>query len=420
MSYPCPRRAVALVIAVAAVLGPFGSRLEAAVVVLANRASQPVRCEVAGLSGPLAYTIARGDLVCVPVSGQSESQIAFESDGNAVGYHLDPNSCYYFFDTAHGGLNLQKIGYSDAEDTPPLVDAPATQWEKADKKLPRLAKIPVKLLVDDEERMTTEAWQDRLRKRLEMASGIFERTCRIRFEIVAFDTWDSDDRITDFTRSMVEFEAEVPPAPARLVIGFTSQYSPMTGPTKVGGTRAAFYPYVMVREWAQHYTEAERLEMLVHELGHYLGAVHSPETTSVMRPVLGDRQARLRSFRIGFDPLNALAIYLVGEEYRIRGNIRRLLELSPTTRLQLRTIYQEIGRSIPDDPAPPQYIQLLGNLPAAGHHAGLRPVLPKAAPPAAADAANSPDATSQSAPSGAAATRPAGMLLRPTRANPGR
>jgi hypothetical protein len=411
---------MALVIAVATALGGLTSRSTAAVVVLANRASQPVRCEVAGVSGPLAYTIARGDLVCVPVSGQAESQIAFDSDGNAVGYHLDPNSCYYFFDTTHGGLNLQKIGYSDAGDTPPLIDAPATQWEKAGKKLPRLAKIPVKILVDDEERMVTEAWQERLRQRLEMASAIFERTCRIRFEIVAYDTWDSDDRITDFTRSMVEFEAEVPPAPARLVIGFTSQYSPMTGPTKVGGTRAAFYPYVMVREWAQHYTEAERLEMLVHELGHYLGAVHSPETTSVMRPILGDRQARLKSFRVGFDPLNALAIYLVGEEYRIRGNIRRLVELSPTTRLQLRTIYQEIGRSIPEDPAPPQYIQLLGNLPAAGHHAGLRPVVPEGSEPASADASRSQEAASPDAPAGASTTSPSGLLLRPTRAAPGK
>ncbi|MGD9648791.1 MAG: M12 family metallo-peptidase [Pirellulales bacterium] len=370
---------MALLIAVAWGLGWGGMRTRAAVVVLSNRASEPVRCEVAGLSGPQAYTIARGDLVCVSVSGQQESQIAFASDGKAVGYHLDANACYYFFDTSLGGINLQKIGYSDAADPPPLAEAPATQWEIAGKQLPGLAKIPVKILVDDEERMVAKAWQERLRKRVEAASAIFERICRIRFEVVAYDTWDSDDRISDFNRSMVEFEAEVPPAPARLVIGFTSQYSPMNGQTKVGGTRAAFYPYVLVREWSQHYTEAERLEMLVHELGHYLGAVHSPETTSVMRPVLGDRQARLRSFRIGLDPLNALAIHLVGEEYRIRGNVRRLIELSPVTRLQLRSIYQEIGRAIPNDPAPPQYISLLGNLPTPRRHTGMRAVLPESA-----------------------------------------
>ncbi|MBX9790102.1 MAG: hypothetical protein K2Y37_14390 [Pirellulales bacterium] len=378
MPYSRQPRATTLGIVIAVVLAWGCSYARAAVVVLANRASQPVRCEITSLAGPQEHTIARGDLICVPVSARDESRIAFEADGSAVGYHLDPNACYYFFDTSLGGLNLQKIGYSEEASTPPLDDAPATQWEKVGKKLPRVSKIPVKLLADDEERMVAKAWQDRLRARLEAASAIFERTCRIRFEVVAFDTWDSDDRITDFNRSMVEFEAEVPPAPARLVIGFTSQYSPMTGQTKVGGTRAAFYPYVLVREWSQHYTEAERLEMLVHELGHYLGAVHSPETTSVMRPVLGDRQARLRSFRIGFDPLNALAMYLVGEEYRIRGNIRRLIELSPATRLQLRSIYQEIGRAIPNDPASAQYISLLGNLPAATQHTGLRPVVPEA------------------------------------------
>ena len=40
-----------------------------------------------------------------------------------------------------------------------------------------------------------------------------------------------------------------------------------------------------------------------HELGHFLGSVHSPEADSVMRPVLGDRQSRSVKFRVGFDPV---------------------------------------------------------------------------------------------------------------------
>ena len=44
--------------------------------------------------------------------------------------------------------------------------------------------------------------------------------------------------------------------------------------------------------------------MLVHELGHFLGAVHSAESRSVMRPNIGDRQERVRSFHIGFDAPN--------------------------------------------------------------------------------------------------------------------
>ena len=65
-------------------------------------------------------------------------------------------------------------------------------------------------------------------------------------------------------------------------------------------------------------SEAERLEILVHELGHFLGAVHTADGNSVMRPALGDRRARGRSFRIGFDAPNTLAMNLVADELRSR------------------------------------------------------------------------------------------------------
>jgi hypothetical protein len=217
-------------------------------------------------------------------------------------------------------------------------------------------------MVDDDEKRSREKWEAVLRARMERASAIFERTCRIRFEVVEVGTWISDNRIQDFNRSMAEFEHKVLPNPARLVVGFTSQYEAAIGPTKLGGTRAAFYPYILIREWSRFYSEPERLEVLVHELGHYLGAVHSPEATSAMRPVLGDRQARLKSFQVGIDPVNALALYLIGEEYRARGNIRKLTELSLPTRRKLYNIYGEINQTAPHDPAAQQYMSLLGDL----------------------------------------------------------
>ena len=77
------------------------------------------------------------------------------------------------------------------------------------------------------------------------------------------------------------------------------------------------------------------------ELGHFLGAAHSPEFNSAMRPVLGDGRARARAFRLGIDPANTLAIYLVAEEYRLR-NVARVSQLSLGTRVRLQQIYRTL------------------------------------------------------------------------------
>jgi len=113
-----------------------------------------------------------------------------------------------------------------------------------------------------------------------------------------------------------------------------------------------------MREWSQHFSEPERLEILLHELGHIFGAVHSPEQDSVMRPVLGDRLSRAAKFRIGFDPVNTLAMCLVSEQLAERPGTR-LADLSPDCRLRLAAIYGELAKALPDDPAAGQYLKLL-------------------------------------------------------------
>ena len=53
-------------------------------------------------------------------------------------------------------------------------------------------------------------------------------------------------------------------------------------------------------------SEAERLEFLVHELGHYFGASHSPEREQRDAAGAGRQSGRPIGFRIRFDPVNAL------------------------------------------------------------------------------------------------------------------
>jgi hypothetical protein len=114
-------------------------------------------------------------------------------------------------------------------------------------------------------------------------------------------------------------------------------------------------------------SEPEREEVLLHEVGHYLGAVHSPDPVSVMRPVLADNQAIRTNFRIGFDPVNMLLINLVAEEVRER-RVTSTSELTAGTRLRLGQIYAKLADAIPDDTSARQYqfqVGMVGDTPLA-------------------------------------------------------
>src|SRR5262249_19165218 len=157
-------------------------------------------------------------------------------------------------------------------------------------------------LVDDDEPTARRVWEERLRKRLRAASDIIEKHCRVRFEVAAVETWESDNKLTEFKELHEEFERKVKPGPARLAIGFTSQLPHPQGYTDLGTTRCVLHTHILIREWYPR-SEPERLEVLVHELGHFLGASHSAEGDSVLRPRLADGKALASSFRIRFDPL---------------------------------------------------------------------------------------------------------------------
>ena len=122
-------------------------------------------------------------------------------------------------------------------------------------------------------------------KRVAEASTILEAQVRMRLEVVGVQTWKSNNRTTKFIESLSEFEKAVDPFPGRLVIGFTSQYHVPKGRVHLGGTRGPLHTHILIREWSKHVGESERLELLVHELGHYFGSAHSPEKASVMRPI---------------------------------------------------------------------------------------------------------------------------------------
>jgi hypothetical protein len=83
-----------------------------------------------------------------------------------------------------------------------------------------------------------------------------------------------------------------------------------------------------------------------------------------MRPALADRKSINRSFRIGFDPVNTLAMNLVAEGLE-HGDLRRLSQLPREQQQMLERIYGTLAAAQPSDPAAPRLRSLLLERPLA-------------------------------------------------------
>jgi hypothetical protein len=321
------------------------------VAILANNTDSRVNFSIINEQGEQQpYILDRTDVI--PIPADEQVGVVFKAEGTLRRYLLQPNVIHYFVETDKS-LDLRTL----------VLPAPADEDPKLPPPKPRAVKfatyvIPVKILVDDDQPAVERIWERELRDRVEAASEIFEHHCGIRFEVKAVETWVSDNDITDFQMSLREFETKVNPAPAQVAIGFTSQYAIQQGLTHMGGTRGPLHSHILIREWSQYVTQSERLEILVHELGHFLGASHSADLDSVMRPKLGDRRSHASSFRIGFDPLNTLAMNLIADELRAR-KYHGFSLMSVDTRRQLQRIYLALEKDLPNDPAAALYINML-------------------------------------------------------------
>ncbi len=218
--------------------------------------------------------------------------------------------------------------------------------------------ISVRIFIDEEEPRIERLWQETLARRLDAASTILSQYSNIRFSCTKFSQWDSDDMTTDFDESLKEFEREAKPEPAELSIGFTSQYRLQRGRSNLGGTRGPMRKHILIREGAPNIQEVERLEVLVHELAHYLGAAHSGDLNSVMRPVLGDGKSRARAFQIRLDQSNAKIVQLISTEMATR-HINNMHALTLPTRTAIREQYLLLAKENPEDPVAKMYASLM-------------------------------------------------------------
>lgn len=328
--------------AMSLVLLPSGATADVAVI--ANRIPRRVPLQVTlQKTTPWQVTLSPGE--SRPIFCDQPVEIAFDSRAGVLSYKLETSAAYFIGSKQDGTIDLQQIGLGETPSSLMSKNLPGSAA------MTPAATIPVKILVDDEELTRQFVWEPRLRKRVEAASEILHRHAMVKLEVVAVDRWVTDNTVHNFNQALTEFEQAVDPGPAELAIGFSSQYQAITGRVHLGGTHGPLRPHILIREWSQHVSENEKLELLVHELGHYLGAGHSPEPDSVMRPVLGDRQSRRTGFVVRFDPVNTLVISMVGEEIR-RRRVSRFAHISDGTKLRLNQIYNVLGEATPADVAP--------------------------------------------------------------------
>lgn len=320
---------------------------DAAVVVLTNHTPKEITVEVASANGSSEIRrIAPAD--SKPFFSTSQLTVGY---GTGTGRRIErvaADSVYRFVTLragGHSGTQLRRIGLAGEVAAAPNAAAWQTGAGAAN------APVRVLLCVDEEEPLRDSLWQARLAQRLAKASEILERHSGVRFEMIGYRTWQSNNAVDQFERTLFEFEKSIKPADGVLAIGFTSQYQVQRNQRRrMGGTRGPLRQHILLREWSPRISEPERLELLVHELGHFLGASHSPEMTSVMRPTLGDRPVRLRDETIRFDPVNTLAIAMVGEEVRRRG-VHDLARISADRRRRLQRVYNTLSALTPGEPA---------------------------------------------------------------------
>ncbi len=311
------------------------------VMVVANRTQRRVPIEVSlPGSDPWKVRLAPGE--SRPIFADSTGSVAFDTGQKVAQYSIEPGRVYFIGTRQDGRLDMQQIGLGEKSTHVTGLPGAAASTPPAT--------IPIKILVDDEQVFRQTIWEPMLRKRIAEASAVLHRHAMVKLKVVAVETWRTDDAVRDFNETLTEFERAVSPFPGQLAIGFSSQYDIARGRIHMGGTHGPLRPHILLREWSAHATEKEKLELLLHELGHYLGASHSPEPDSVMRPVLNSGKSRRADHVLRFDPVNTLLMSMVGEEIRRRG-VGRFNEVTVSTKNRLQEVYEVLGYAQPGDPA---------------------------------------------------------------------
>ncbi len=142
----------------------------------------------------------------------------------------------------------------------------------------------------DEELRAREDWEQEIIEHLEFASGLYERTWGVRFDIVEIVEWESDDSGQGMGDLVDELEEEIPTDGVDVVIGFSAQ-NPRRGKlSKYVALPWGLTPSLGRASMIRAMVDDESYDLhlaVVHEIAHLFGAFHVEQQESVMRETVG-------------------------------------------------------------------------------------------------------------------------------------
>jgi len=167
----------------------------------------------------------------------------------------------------------------------------------------------------DEEFRAQDEWEARMRRRIETASEEFDQRFGIRWTLKDVVEWKSDDSAPTLEALLTQLSQDVSRRGIDVVIGFSGQvgasgaakgYAHVGIAKQLGTVALVRSPEGVGWDWNRG--------VLVHELGHVLGAWHSDVPSSIMRSgadeSIGDGE---------FDPQAAAMIEFVRDSGFPRG-----------------------------------------------------------------------------------------------------
>lgn len=248
-------------------------------------------------------------------------------NGKPAAFKLDPYTPYLFVDDDKGAVAFSGVELNG--DLPKPDDVPA------DPPAAKPLKLPVTLFIDSASPLLKDEQEKVVRDRFTTAAKLVQKHTGVSFEVAAVREWETDPAPDNLTAALGQFERAAALKEGR-ALGFLSR--------AVKGDELVVPPtatHALVKDGFPKAVD-ERVEVLAHQLGQWLGAVRSADGGSVMRARLGDGRATKRDWVVQFDPHNLIVMHIWAEELAAgRGANPELF--SPKARARLLVLYKSIA-----------------------------------------------------------------------------